>query len=298
MYCKFCGTKNEDDAVLCCQCGAQIGEEEQKDVSLEQAAMPDENEGMSAAQPTVADKKNTESATEPSKSTKVIHKCLLGSYIAGLTGLAIFLGVVVVGLIAHGKINLFNGYTYAKVLSIISIVLMLIGICGVIAKCILSLAFKIGEFPKKVIKKVMLISLAAVCLGCSVWGFVDCGISSGKNYVGKNDVIDFYAIYDECDCNHECVSVGNDYMFIDTNPYNYDSDSSDRVTQVAAVMYNTVATNNIKKVHAKLGIPDYVYQEMIRTRAVDGKQTYSGEKVEISWTYHPDQGLEVMYKRK
>ncbi len=181
MYCKFCGTKNEDDAVLCCQCGAQIGKEEQKDISVEQAAMSEEQEGMLAAQPTVSDEKNAETATEPSKLTKVIQKCLLGSYIAGLTGLVIFLGVVVAGLIAHGKIYLFNGYTYTKVLSIISIVLMLTGVCGVIAKCILSLVFKIGEFPAKVIKKVMLISLAVVCLGCSVWGFVDCGNNSNDS---------------------------------------------------------------------------------------------------------------------
>lgn len=293
MYCKFCGTKNEDDAVLCCQCGAQIGKEEQKDASVEQTAGQEEREEVPAAQPTVSDEKNEGTATEPSKLTKVIQKCLLGSYIAGLTGLAIFLGIVVVGLIAYGKVYLFHGYTYTKVLSIISIVLMLIGVCGVIAKCILSLAFKIGKFPKKAIKKVMLISLAAVCLGCSVWGFVDCGISSGKN-----DVIDFYAIYDECGCWGECTSVGDDYMFIDTNPYNYNPDSRDQVEQAMWVLYYNTGCEDIKKVHAKLGIPDYVYQEMIRTRAIDGKQTYSGEKVEISWTYHPDQGLEVMYKRK
>lgn len=73
--------------------------------------------------------------------------------------------------------------------------------------------------------------------------------------------------------------------------YDYDSDSS------SSTKYLLDATQAILRIHDKLGVPDYVYQEMLDTKSLDGRRTYSGSKINISWTYHPDKGLEVLYTR-
>ncbi|MFC8847199.1 MULTISPECIES: hypothetical protein [unclassified Micromonospora] len=44
----------------------------------------------------------------------------------------------------------------------------------------------------------------------------------------------------------------------------------------------------------ELGTPDYVISEMSSTRALDGKQTAQWGKIRASWTYHPDQGLDLI----
>ena len=51
----------------------------------------------------------------------------------------------------------------------------------------------------------------------------------------------------------------------------------------------------IYSVDDALGIPDSVEEKMNHTRSIDGRQTYDGDGVEVSWSYHPDNGLEVIY---
>lgn len=97
---------------------------------------------------------------------------------------------------------------------------------------------------------------------------------------------DLTEIYNEC-CNSEWASVALDgsYLSIDTNPndskYYNDSESA--------------AIAGIFAVNEALGLPDSVITKMAKTRAMDGMQTAKGDGVEISWTYHPDNGLEVIY---
>lgn len=83
------------------------------------------------------------------------------------------------------------------------------------------------------------------------------------------------------------------YLKIDTNPNNEDDDS---------IFYNTAVAqdslNAIKFVNEKLGFPDSLYQKMISTTALMGRQTEENKKFVVSWSYHPDKGLEVMYEKK
>lgn len=113
------------------------------------------------------------------KLIKIIQKGSLWGFVAGIVGVALFFGIVLVGLIAYGRVYLFGGFDFTKVLSIISIVLMLIGVCGIITKTILYFIFKIEAFPRNTIKRILVLVLAVACLGCSIWGFVDC---SNNNY--------------------------------------------------------------------------------------------------------------------
>ncbi len=111
-----------------------------------------------------------------------------------------------------------------------------------------------------------------VCLNC------------GKNF------IDFFAIYENCGCSDIWAEVGEDYLSVDTNPHDF-SDST------LSLLWAEDALAAIKEINSKLGLPSYLYQEMVSTRAIDGRQTYAGSGVNVSWRFHPDSGLEVRYTK-
>lgn len=169
MFCKFCGKEIEDNDRFCPKCGAKLNIEKETENILNQVIDTDDN-SLNEGKKTV--KKISD------KSLNIIQKVILGCLITGIIGVTIFWGIVSVGLIVYGRVYLFGGYDFTKVISIISIVLMLIGVCGIVAKCILYFIFKIGAFPKTIIKKVLLIALAVACVGFSTWGFIDCSNNS------------------------------------------------------------------------------------------------------------------------
>lgn len=79
------------------------------------------------------------------------------------------------------------------------------------------------------------------------------------------------------------VSEDGSYLMIDTDPLDfgdYITDGSD---------------DAIQNINADLGFPDSVYAQMCSTRALDGTQEYEKNGINVSWTFHPDNGLEVIY---
>ena len=96
---------------------------------------------------------------------------------------------------------------------------------------------------------------------------------------------DFKSIYNAC-CSSTYATVGADgsYLSIDTNPYDIDDYTVSGSIQ-AIVFVNTA-----------LGLPDYVLDDMSSTTALMGRQTATFDDVTVSWSYHPDKGLEVIYK--
>lgn len=73
-------------------------------------------------------------------------------------------------------------------------------------------------------------------------------------------------------------------MEIDTNPYNRDDE------------FISAAYLKIQGINNDLGFAPSVFDRMGETRAIDGRQYASNDKYSISWTYHPDEGLEVTYR--
>lgn len=92
-----------------------------------------------------------------------------------------------------------------------------------------------------------------------------------------------------CESTWADIASDGSYLKIDTNPYDWDDDG---------VAY-TDAYYAIEDVNAALGLPDSLFEEMGSTRGMDGKQTrtYSDKNLEVSWSYHPDEGLEVTYRK-
>lgn len=91
----------------------------------------------------------------------------------------------------------------------------------------------------------------------------------------------------------ECCDITKDYaslsydktsLVIDTKPediyYSYESD----------------ATTAIVLCNSYLKLPSAVTNKMSSTRAVDGMQSQNCGDFTVSWTYHPDNGLRVIYE--
>ncbi len=105
----------------------------------------------------------------------------------------------------------------------------------------------------------------------------------------KKPKVDLNALYkDYCNPIWATVAADGSTLKIDTNPYDLDDKG----------LAYPAAYEAVKKINKKLGLPDSLLDEIAETRALDGKQTRTFEKqgVSVSWTYHPDRGLELQYK--
>lgn len=76
------------------------------------------------------------------------------------------------------------------------------------------------------------------------------------------------------------------YLELDTNPYDFDDFS------MASIL------SRIEEANTKLGFSDALYRKMINTSALQGRQHDENDIVTVEWTYHPDNGLEVIYTAK
>lgn len=102
--------------------------------------------------------------------------------------------------------------------------------------------------------------------------------------------VDFEKLYDDY-CSSTWATLGSDksYLSVDTNPYNYDDGD---------YRYFSVVNDAIEKIHKALNLPDSLYEDMNHTTWSMGKQseTFNDIGILVTWTYHPDKGLEVTYK--
>lgn len=58
------------------------------------------------------------------------------------------------------------------------------------------------------------------------------------------------------------------------------------------------ALEAIRYANEELGFNGSVYSQMMNTTALMGRQSAENDKYRVSWTYHPDDGLEVTYEKK
>ncbi len=115
------------------------------------------------------------------------------------------------------------------------------------------------------------------------------GVMATVNVTVKKKGPDFQKLYETIDYSARLGwEVGSDgsYLMADTNAYDLD-DYSD-----------TDVWSSIKKMNKELGLPDSLNKDMGQTTWSMGKQQEEFEEagVKVSWTYHPDKGLEVTYK--
>lgn len=124
------------------------------------------------------------------------------------------------------------------------------------------------------------IPIIAACAGVAIVAVV---LYFTKFGVGMDFNKEFKNIANETWC--EIASDGS-FMYIDTNPFDIEDDNE------------ADAIEAIEQINKKLGFSDSVYQKMMQTRSLDGRVSEENDKYEISWTFHPDIGMEVMYEKK
>ena len=102
---------------------------------------------------------------------------------------------------------------------------------------------------------------------------------------------DLKAIYSKCCTSTIWSTLGSDnsYIQIDSNPYDYDDGDS---------RYTSTVLTAIQNINDALGLPESLYNDMLQTTWSMGKQTatYAEKGIEVTWTYHPDKGIEISYK--
>jgi len=95
----------------------------------------------------------------------------------------------------------------------------------------------------------------------------------------------FVSVGTEVQDHYYCIlSDDKKSISVDTNPSNLENYS------------NPETINVIKTIHSKLGLPDSLYAKMNGTSALDGRQTDTYGDITVSWKYHPDKGLEIIYE--
>jgi hypothetical protein len=102
---------------------------------------------------------------------------------------------------------------------------------------------------------------------------------------------------------NECVHIAGmvtgsgDYFTIDTIPDAYDNmDATVKALLLPRAQEN--ALEAIKYANEELGFNGSVYSQMMKTSALMGRQSEENSKYKVTWTYHPDEGLEVTYSKK
>lgn len=86
----------------------------------------------------------------------------------------------------------------------------------------------------------------------------------------------------------------NDY-YVDMYFDDMDYDEKEVMRYLLDVSYTDEVTEAVRAINEEIGIPESVLNQMYETTSLDGMQTYEKGNITISWTYHPDNGLEVTY---
>ena len=110
--------------------------------------------------------------------------------------------------------------------------------------------------------------------------------TSFKYYV--NELLERYPFADNA------RSADGSSFSMDTNPFDRDPDDMDYVDR--RKINDTL--DGIKWMNQQLGFSSSVYDDMIETTYLMGRQSSSNDKYKVSWTYHPNKGLEVEYEKK
>lgn len=98
---------------------------------------------------------------------------------------------------------------------------------------------------------------------------------------------DFNKLFPEYTGENWCtIAKDGSYMEVDTNSLDMDDYTY------------TEAYYAIEDINEKLGFSSATFKKMGQTCSLDGRLTESNDKYTVSWTYHPNRGMEVLYEKK
>lgn len=94
------------------------------------------------------------------------------------------------------------------------------------------------------------------------------------------------------------ISAGNNYFKIDTKSSQVLLDDMTSFQKSLHLQQQAKAIEAIKYTNKRLHFNESLYTYMVSTSAVMGTQREENENYVVTWTYSPDDGLEVKYKIK
>lgn len=94
------------------------------------------------------------------------------------------------------------------------------------------------------------------------------------------------------------VQPGDGYFMLDTYPEFYFSGLNQVSIDLLHPQVQENALEAIQYANKALGFSGAVYERMLKTTALMGRQSEENSKYKVSWTYHPSSGLEVTYEKK
>lgn len=164
--------------------------------------------------------------------------------------------------------------------------------CGRCGQGVASAAAPVADASTVVVKKK---SKMPVIIGCVV-GAVVIAASALTIVLLVGGKHDFNKEFSDIKYEKWCtIAEDGTWMMLDTNPTDMDSDDMNYTYYIET--YGP-CNEKIEEVNSELGFSSAVYKRMGETTWSQGRQTESNDKFTVSWTYHPDKGLEVMYEVK
>ena len=124
------------------------------------------------------------------------------------------------------------------------------------------------------IRHLFILFAAAIC-------FAALTAPGARADVTPDDMRNVYDTY--CDKAWATLSSDGTSLTLDTNPSNID-DHIDFAAYLA-----------IEQVNKAFGLPDSVYTRMGNTTAMQGVQTATAGNLTVTWSYHPKNGMEIVY---
>ena len=107
----------------------------------------------------------------------------------------------------------------------------------------------------------------------------------------------FERVENECLQISGSLSRGDNYFELDTYPDEYKRMDDSTVALLLPDKQNRVL-EAIRYANTELGFNGSVYSQMLETTALMGRLSEENSKYKVTWTYHPDDGLEVIYEKK
>lgn len=107
---------------------------------------------------------------------------------------------------------------------------------------------------------------------------------------------EFERVSDECLQIAGRITRDDDFFKLDTYPDFYKDTDYSWMYELSGTQEKVLEA--IRYANDELGFNGSVYSQMLNTTALMGRQSAETDKYRVSWTYHPDDGLEVTYEKK
>ncbi|MBE6607720.1 MAG: hypothetical protein E7633_04100 [Ruminococcaceae bacterium] len=173
----------------------------------------------------------------------------------------------------------------------IGLIISAIGIPMLFVGLIMLLVKAIGKKSKKSSFTVIIISVFLILCGI-ILSSIDTEVSEPTDDIETKDPVEeakekLHDAYYAGDYNTVYATLAYDNMSItiDTNPFDSSRNS-----------YESEAISAVLSINAYLNFPSSLNERISSTRAIDGMQTQTYGDYTVSWTYHPDNGLKIIYE--